>query len=177
MSQPTLAGFVSQDTAPHATRVIRVRDWLRSMGHSNVPPKILDVLAWCDSAAELRFAWVVANLPGGQALGDRTLVLDDVTLELQYAVGSYRIDCVAHVTGFSLAIEIDGMPFHHATDEQVAADNLRQRRVIARTGFPVVRFTAREALTQPEECWRQVAAILDTRRRVAALREEAVAHG
>jgi len=56
------------------------------------------------------------------------------------------------------------MGFHHMKAEQVAADYVRERRLVL-VGCTVIRFTAQEVFSNPHECWRQVDAILEARTR------------
>ena len=90
--------------------------------------------------------------------------MGDVLLTLQVRCAGFRIDAVVSDATTQLAVEIDGMAFHHRTKEQVAADYLRQRRIVVK-GYTVIRFTAQEVFGDAAECWRQVRAILAARRR------------
>ena len=161
---PQLAGRVLAETEgtrilPLELRKRETREWLHAM-KIVAPDDALEVLSVAGSGAEARFAWECARQPGTLAVRPRSFVLGPITLELQVPVRMYRADFIARRGSFQLAIEIDGMGFHHQSVDQVEADYVRQRR-FALAGYSVVRFSAREALTQPAECWRQVVAILE----------------
>jgi very-short-patch-repair endonuclease len=130
------------------------------------PPAATDFLSRCRSAAEAYFAREFTlrphvQFPAGQA---GLAIAGDVCLQLQARCGGYWIDAVVSGLRSTLAIEIDGMQFHHLTREQVAADYLRQRRIVLK-GHTVIRFTAGEVFVDAAECWRQVDAILAARSR------------
>lgn len=100
--------------------------------------------------------------PGVTYPGVTTARADGLTLELQVRAANYWVDAVVADSRSSLAIEIDGIAFHHRSKEQIAADYIRQRRIVL-VGHTVIRFTAQEALGNPNECWRQIGAILAKR--------------
>lgn len=140
-------------------------------------PKQFPFVSW---AASVRFAYPIEARPFLTACGSaaeaflvrpflcRTGVVYDGAvarcgrdvLRLQEPAGRYRLDAVVRRGSFRLAIEVDGMAFHHRSREQVADDYLRQRRIVC-MGYTVIRFTAQEAFADPEECWRQINAILE----------------
>lgn len=128
----------------------------------DVPAHVLEVLTHCGSAAELNFVGHFAMLPGVGVVDHRCLRRGDTDVRLQSRAAAYRIDLMAERGGFRLAIEIDGMAFHHRTADQVQADYLRERRLVA-VGYSVVRFTAAEVFRDRAECWRQVESILRAR--------------
>lgn len=107
----------------------------------------------CGSAAEAYFV---------RAFFTRTWSGERPALSLQVPCLGFRIDVVVTDARGALAIEIDGMAFHHRSREQVAADYLRERRIVAR-GYTVIRFTAPEVFGNADECWRQVEVILAAR--------------
>jgi very-short-patch-repair endonuclease len=79
----------------------------------------------------------------------------------QFKVGAYRVDiaCAFTWTGKRLAVECDGHDFHHATKEQVTADNERSRALLA-SGWPTMRFSGSEIHKDPFGCAAQVARFL-----------------
>lgn len=115
--------------------------------------------ARCGSAAEAYFARPFIARPGIRFEG-RAAIHRNVRLELQVPIAKYRADAVVSMDRFRLAIEVDGMAFHQRSAEQVAADYLRQRRIVC-AGHTVIRFTASEVFGNPEECWRQIDLILE----------------
>lgn len=121
-------------------------------------------LAKCGSAAEAFFMRPFCYRPGVEF--EEGLATDGTfDVNLQVRAANYWIDAVLSDSCSRLAIEIDGMAFHRQTKEQVAADYLRQRRILLK-GYAVARFTAREAFSTPDECWRQLEAIMNSRRNV-----------
>lgn len=118
-------------------------------------------LANCGSAAEAFFARGFLKREGVQCRDNRAFT-PDRTLELQVRASGYYIDAVVSSDTLSLAVEIDGMGFHHRSKEQVAADYIRERRLVLK-GYTVIRFTAQEVFSGPAECWRQIEAILTAR--------------
>jgi len=88
---------------------------------------------------------------------------------VQARIGRYRVDVLAVDDKTQLAIEVDGLAFHRATQLQMAADYRRERRLVE-AGLVVVRFTAAEVFADAAACWREVFAIL---RQLAARRRSA----
>lgn len=127
------------------------------------PDAAREFMARCGSAAEAYFVRPFCCRAGIEFLADGSARAGQFTLRLQVPAATYWVDAVLSNEHSTLAIEIDGMQFHHHTKEQVAADYLRQRRLVLK-GFTVVRFTAREAFAEPDECWRQLEAIMLSRR-------------
>ncbi len=80
----------------------------------------------------------------------------------QHLVNKYRLDFAVHDGPTRIAVEVDGLQFHHRSAEQIEGDYLRARRIIA-AGYTVVRYTAAEAFRDAAECWAQLDAILATR--------------
>lgn len=120
-------------------------------------------LVKCGSAAEVYFLRPFLERPGcAIAVGDAHA--GGVVVMLQHQIKQYRTDVLVADDRTQLAIEVDGMAFHHRSREQVAADYLRQRRIVAQ-GYTVIRFTAPEVFKDATECWRQVDAILAARRK------------
>lgn len=127
------------------------------------PPAAKELLRNCGSAAEAFFAQPF-TLREGVEYCDRRAFTKDWMLELQLPCARYYIDAAVSHGKMSLAIEIDGMGFHHKSKQQVAADYLRERRIVQQ-GYTVIRFTAQEVFSDPAECWRQVEAIFTARRK------------
>lgn len=122
-------------------------------------------LTRCGSAAEVYFVRPFLEREGCQVRGI-TATLGPVSVTLQYEIKGYYADVLVTDGAFQLAIEVDGLAFHHRSREQITADYLRQRRIVAR-GYTVIRFTAPEVFKDAAECWRQVDAILAARRKSA----------
>lgn len=125
------------------------------------PSAATNFLSQCQSAAEAFFARPFVRRTGVEYPTLRMARADRWSLQLQVGVANYSVDFVARYGEHKLAIEIDGMAFHHRSREQVAQDYMRQRRIVLR-GYPVIRFTAQEVFAGAEECWRQVEAIMAT---------------
>jgi very-short-patch-repair endonuclease len=128
------------------------------------PDAARPLLCQCQSAAEAYFVREFSTRPGvtigATENGVAVALCGDVGLELQVAAGAYRVDAVVTKGAFRLAVEIDGLGFHTMKAEQVAADYVRERRIVCR-GFTVIRFTAQEVFADSAECWRQIDAILN----------------
>lgn len=128
------------------------------------PPAAKNFLSFCGSAAEAFFARPFTQRDGARfGIDDGVAVAGDLELKLQERCAGYWIDAVVTDLTSHLAIEIDGAAWHHRTREQLMADYARQRRIVLK-GYTVVRFTAHEAFSDPDECWRQVELILAARR-------------
>lgn len=134
------------------------QSWAASVGFV-YPEAALSLLRACGSAAEAYFVreFIVRDGVTFHGLsadwqGDR--------LEIQVKARGYRMDAVVSRSDFRLAVEIDGMAFHHRSAKQVADDYLRQRRIVCQ-GYTVIRFTAPEVFGNAAECWRQVDLILE----------------
>lgn len=117
----------------------------------------------CGSAAEAFFVRPFAEREGATVGTDGVATCGAVQLQTQVRCGRFYIDAVVSEGGYRLAIEVDGIAFHHRSKEQVAADCLRQRRIVA-MGYTVIRFTAPEVFDNAVDCWHQVDAILAARR-------------
>lgn len=111
------------------------------------------------SAAEAFFFRPFVYRAGVQFTDDRAFY-GPLEVIPQHIVGKYKVDFAVHQGATRLAVEIDGMAFHQRSADQVEADYLRARRIIA-SGYTVVRFTAKEAFRDAAECWRQLDAIID----------------
>jgi very-short-patch-repair endonuclease len=159
---PTLVGEVLPGVL-EGRPVFPFLSWAQS-NRFTFPPHARPFLARCGSAVEAYFARAFVQRADTRYVNDQTAIAGDFTLQLQVRVANYYIDAVVSDAANQIAVEIDGMGFHHRSKEQVAADYLRQRRIVLK-GFTVIRFTAKEVLVSPEECWRQVEAILAARRR------------
>jgi very-short-patch-repair endonuclease len=152
---PMLAGDVLQrERFPFVS-------WARANGFK-YPAAAEPLLQRCESAAEAYFLRAFVDRPSVEILGAEGARVGDTFVEIQKASRLARIDAVVHryKLRLSLAVEIDGMGFHHANADQVESDYLRERRLV-HDGYAVVRFTAREVFRDPQECWRQIDAILD----------------
>lgn len=128
----------------------------------SIPAHVKDVLTHCGSAAELSFVAGFAKRCGVGVVDHRTLRLGDTDVRLQSRARGYFVDLMAERGACRLAIEVDGMGFHNRSEEQVEKDYIRERRLTL-VGCSVIRFTAREAFGQRDECWRQIDAILERR--------------
>jgi very-short-patch-repair endonuclease len=118
-----------------------------------------------ESAAEGMFVWPFITRPGVVFTGETATDANGTELRLQVTHGLLRIDAVVEnkkKRDARLAIEIDGMEWHHARWDQVDKDYLRQRRITA-LGYCVVRFTSRDVFHNSSDCWKQIDAILDRR--------------
>jgi len=124
------------------------------------PPEARDTLVRCGSAAEAYFLRALFSRPALE-VGEK-LIYRGLEVRIQHPCRKYRLDVAILAPVVPLAIEIDGIAFHHRSAEQVAEDYLRQRRIAA-SGYSVIRFTAQEAFGQPDECWNQVDHILAAR--------------
>lgn len=163
-SFPTHIADVVEDVVGGGRPHFPFRSWAAA-NRFEYKPESLPFLQHCGSAAEAFFARPFTIRIGAEFPKERVAVVDSHRLQLQVRAGLYYVDAVVSDGKTSLAIEIDGVAFHRWTQEQVAQDYLRQRRLVL-LGHTVVRFTAREAFTDPNECWRQVYAILAKRRNV-----------
>lgn len=129
------------------------------------PVEAKGFLSSAGSAAEAYFAQPFVMRRGVNYVDRRAFTASHM-LELQVKCGIYYVDAVVSSGDTSLAIEIDGLGFHHKNKEQVAKDYLRERRIVL-AGYTVIRFTAAEVFSQAIECWRQIDAILERRARRA----------
>jgi very-short-patch-repair endonuclease len=167
-------GDIQLDLAGCGQRTLREQflflAWAASEGFT-YPPRAKPLLLQTGSAAEAFLLRELFEYDDTYCDHDGCAHVDDVTIAVQVPCGSYRIDATAEQDGWRLAIEVDGLAFHRATQEQVAADYYRERRIL-RAGYIVTRFTAKEAMVRPQECWRDVFDILraygTSRHRVSA---------
>lgn len=137
------------------------QSWADANGFA-YPAAALPLMRLCGSAAEAFFVRPFANRAGFAMDGEGARA-GTLSLRLQVPCAGFRIDAVIAEGSTQIAVEIDGMAFHHRSKEQVAADYLRQRRIVAK-GFTVIRYTAQEAFGAADECWRQIDIILAARR-------------
>jgi very-short-patch-repair endonuclease len=163
-SIPTLAGEISGHVAFAAAsggKVIEERfpfvSWAAANGF-RYPDDGRAFLQGCGSAAEAFFAREFAARPSTRFEG-RVAIAGDVSVALQVACSTYRVDAVVTEGPLRLAVEVDGLGFHTMRAEQIAADYLRERRIVC-AGYTVIRFTAAEVFSNSAECWRQIDAIL-----------------
>lgn len=147
---------VSGETLPFFPFV----SWSAAHGF-HYPEEMATLLASCGSAAEAYFLRALADR--GATFSDQGASYRGHTLRVQTPCAKYRLDITLTSPTFTLAVEIDGIGFHHRSAEQVAADYLRERRIVA-MGYTVIRFTAQEAFGNASECWRQIDLILDSRK-------------
>jgi very-short-patch-repair endonuclease len=125
------------------------------------PAEAVVMLQGCGSAAEAYFLRELANR--GAEFNGRTALYLGHAVRIQEPCKRYRLDVTLTSPSLRLAVEIDGMGFHHRSAEQIAGDYLRERRIVA-MGYTVIRFTAQEAFGNPAECWRQIDVIIDSRK-------------
>lgn len=122
----------------------------------------LNYIERCESPIESAFLMGFASAWREHSDRDRIVVL------LQRPVGRYRMDF--HITRFvkdegrvsatqEVFVETDGQKFHDRTPEQARRDRQRDRKVLARTSWPTLRFSGSEVLADPAACGREV---LDT---------------
>jgi very-short-patch-repair endonuclease len=158
--QPRLVGDIMFGGTSVACSAAEIKLWLA--GRKIIPSvEQLAVLQHARSGAEALLAWQFAKKPGTRVV-DGAFVNNELTLLLDVPARRYFIDMVAWRDDFRLAIEVDGYAFHHRTPDQVANDDLRQRRIVL-YGYTVIRFGAREIFRDAAECWRQVEAIIRKR--------------
>ena len=124
------------------------------------PPAAVAILSRCESPAEATFVREFVSAPNTAFHGEAAY-RDGSELKTQCPLFHHRIDVVLTRGAAKFAIEIDGA-FHHASPERISADYLRERRIVY-AGYTVIRFTARDALGRPAECWRQVDRIVARR--------------
>lgn len=173
-AEPTIARDALLSAVAGDRNVFPFQSWAVN-NRFDYPPAAGQFFCQCESAAEAFFVRPFtqrqgvefreeARKPGDTAANSIAVVatLGDVEVALQVRCALFRLDVVARRGAFQLAIEVDGMTHHRLTDEQIAADYIRQRRIVA-LGYTVVRFTAREAFANADECWRQIDAILASR--------------
>lgn len=158
---PTLIGDVIYADKSPALHREKVKRWLVGVNRP-VSDELLTVLARCGSGAEILFALPFAQQRGVKAT-ERAFVGPTITLTPQVTIARYSADWVAERGGYRLAIEVDGYEYHQATEDQVEADYLRQRRIVA-CGYAVVRFTARDVFRDATAAWRQVETIMEKNR-------------
>lgn len=102
----------------------------------------------------------------------------------QFEVIGYRVDFLVvaveeHVpqlfTRARVVVECDGHAFHEKTPEQAERDKSRDRALLA-AGLPVLRFTGREIVRDPQACVDEVGDALnaEARRQLSAALEEHV---
>ena len=88
-----------------------------------------------------------------------------VVIYPQKEVGSYRVDFAVHaefgdmLPTVKVAVECDGHEFHEKTKEQAARDKARDR-VLATSGYTVLRFTGSEIYRDAPACAEQVASVI-----------------
>ena len=137
--------------------------WAASNGFS-YRPETFPFLSAVGSAAEAFFANALASRPEFESVAHGVGKIDcgrhPTTIQCQKRVGGSYVDFAVERAGRRIAVEIDGLTFHHRKAEQVTADYLRQRRITC-AGYTIVRFTAQEAFADPDECWRQLEAIME----------------
>jgi very-short-patch-repair endonuclease len=164
-SFPTLAAELIAESFPFAS-------WAAATQFT-FPAPASRFLARSGSAAEAFFLRAITTdhqilvFDEGNGARYQTATGTKAVVTPQLRCFQYHIDAAVVSKNTKLAVEIDGMGFHHRTAEQVAADYIRARRLTL-AGYAVIRFTAREAFNEPAECWRQIDAILDARSSASA---------
>ena len=160
---PDRTAFKSSVAAVHAAaareavRRVPFLSWALSSGFA-FPVEALELLCWCESPAEAFLVREFVSRPG-VAMHANMAGWDGKLLAVQHPVWNYRVDLAVMRGEYRLAIEVDGLRFH-GSQADFARDCLRQRR-LTYAGYIVLRFTAKEAMANPVECWRQVDRILD----------------
>lgn len=88
----------------------RLRGWLSGQSIS-LPDSYIEVLAHCESAAQVRFALPVVTLSTWYPIGEKSFSDGNWTLRLQHPVLGHRVDFVLEGPGASraLVIEIDAV--------------------------------------------------------------------
>lgn len=168
---PTLAGEVNAlhgtgIAAPLGETRFPFISWAAS-ARFRYPLEAQAFLCQCESAAEAFFARAFVARGGIVWRDNAPIYADGTQLRLQVKRGALRIDAVAERNGVKLAIEVDGMTFHARKYDQVAADYLRERRLIA-LGYVLVRFTAQEVFADSDACWEQISTILTAHNRAGS---------
>lgn len=120
----------------------------------NIRPKseVLDVLARCDSGAEVWFALAMTHMPQFNACPPDTLCAGRLGLQLQVPLCEFTIDFVLTAPTFkkSYAIEIDGAPWHGAN---MAARDARKDEMIFAHGMIPVRRSSKAMRTEARAFW------------------------
>lgn len=166
MSYPTLAGAIANTIIGDVAEDLGLDRfpflWWASGAGFKYPGEARHLFCKTQSAAEAFFLRPFTERILVEFEPDRVVHYDTAVLP-QHRVGKYRLDFAVHDGATKLDVEVDGGQFHHRSSEQVEADYLRARRIIA-CGYVVVRFTATEVFRDASACWKQVDAILDSRR-------------
>lgn len=123
------------------------------------PEAARHLFARTGSAAEAFFLRAFATRPGA-TFDDCAVTVGHVTCTPQASIDRYRVDFTVRCAELVLAVEVDGLHFHHRMESQIQSDYARARRIIA-AGFPVVRFTAREVFDDSHACWLELDSIID----------------
>lgn len=148
-----LVGAVAMGEKPHWPFM----SWAAS-AQFKYPAEAGDFLCRCESAAEAFFARAFVRRGGITYRDGGAAYVDGTLLVPQVRHGGIRLDFVASRAGIKIAVEVDGFT-HHSKYDQMAADYLRARRVVA-LGYVIVRFTSQEVFADSDECWKQLDAIL-----------------
>jgi very-short-patch-repair endonuclease len=80
-----------------------------------------------------------------------------INLVPQHPILSYRVDFI--VANTKIIVEVDGSKWH-STKDQLTADYSRQR-LLERTGYRVVRFTAKEIFQNAPKCIGELTEFID----------------
>lgn len=156
---PTIAKEALAEYANPGRPPFPFESWARE-ARFQVPEGSAPFFCRCASAAEAFF--IRPFIARGVVFSEDRAVKDRTELAVAVPCRRYFIDAVVTTGTFRLAIEIDGLAYHHRSRQQIAADYLRERRLVL-AGYTVIRLTAPEVFASPEECWRQIDAILETR--------------
>jgi hypothetical protein len=151
--EPQLAGDVL-----NGSTTLPFRTWAAKVGFRH-DSQFTPLFSRCGSAAEVFFLAPFLHRQAAKLENGAAVCGKDV-LTIQVPIRGYRADAVLTRSLFKLAIEIDGLAFHHRSAEQIASDYLRQRRIVC-AGHTVIRFTAAEVFGNAAECWRQIDIILE----------------
>lgn len=158
-SDPTIAREALISWA-NPQRAFAFQSWAMA-NHFIYPAESLGFFCQCGSAAEAFFVrpFVLRVGVSFESAPDGTppwvASVGELRVSLQVPCALYRLDVVVQRAAFRLAVEVDGLTYHRQTAEQIAADYIRQRRIVV-SGYTVARFTAQEAFSDPDECWRQI---------------------
>jgi very-short-patch-repair endonuclease len=127
----------------HEQRRIRLRAWLKA-NDIGLSDELVGVLAYCDSASEVRFALPIVTLSTWRVVGERAVSDGNWTLRVQHPVGGYRAHFVLQggERHRALVIEIDGP--QRSRSERRKADHLRTLDLQAQ-GYLVLRVPSGDA--------------------------------
>lgn len=140
--------------------------WARA-AHFDIPDRALSLLQRVESPAEAFIVRELFALPGALYDGGDRVYCHGAAVGVQVPALRYRVDLLVELERTRLAVEIDGLEYHGLTQAQFTRDHFRARQLLI-AGYIVVRFTANEAMARPRSCWRDIFAVLATRRSAEA---------